>query len=36
MNYENEDSLDKDKFLEQKDFNFSEIYKFTKINLNLY
>ena len=28
----NEDFLDKDNFLEQSDFNFSEIYKFTKRN----
>ena len=28
----NEDLLDKDNFLEQKDFNFSDIYKFSKIN----
>ena len=28
----NEDLLDKDNFFEQKDFNFSEIYKFTKLN----
>jgi len=28
----NEDLLDKDNILEQKDFNFSEIYKFSKLN----
>ena len=27
-----EESLDQDKFLEQKDFNFSEIFKFAKLN----
>ena len=31
----NEDLLDKDNFFEQKDFNFSEIYKFTKLNSRL-